>query len=302
MTTATKFGSEFLIGEDGKLRPIWRAIIFFILTFVVPYFLPDPGTYAAAMGLHVGNGFTPAAIAAGELENLSLTLIATGIFAWYEGRSIGSYGMPIAPALGRRTWEGVIAGVVMAGGVALGMLASGAMQIHGFALAGGALIASALAWAVTMIIVGVSEEFWFRAYFFQTLWRSMGFWPAAIVVALLFAGIHYFFKPGENIWDVITLVWFSLLICYSVLKTGTLWFAVGLHFAFDFMQFFVIGTPNGTFLPEGRLLNATFNGPWWLTGGVLGTEASLLMYPLLALVTLYIWWRDPPADWRRRPA
>jgi membrane protease YdiL (CAAX protease family) len=238
----------------------------------------------------------------GELETFVIALIATAIFAWYEGRSIGSYGMPIAKALGVRTWEGVVAGTVLAGGVMLGMLAFGAMQIHGFAVAGGALIVSALAWLVTMLIVGISEEFWFRAFFFQTLWRSAGFWPASIVVAALFAAIHYFFKPGENIWDVITLLWFSLLICYSVLKTGTLWFAVGLHFAFDFMQFFVIGTPNGMLLPEGRLLNATFNGPWWLTGGVLGTEASLLMYPLLALITFYIWWRDPPVDPNIEPA
>ena len=291
-----------VFGDDGKLRPTWRAAIFFLLTFVLPYYLPDPAEYAAKAGLPIGNGLTPAVIAVEELQTLLIALIATVIFAWYEGRSIGSYGMPIAKALGIRTWEGVTAGVVIGGGVALGMLAFGAMQIHGLAVTGGALIASALAWAVTMIIVGVSEEFWFRAYFFQTLWRSFGFWPAAIVVALLFAGIHYFFKSGENIWDVITLLWFSLLICYSVLKTGTLWFAVGLHFAFDFMQFFVIGTPNGTLLPEGRMFNATFNGPWWLTGGVLGTEASFLMYPLLALVTFYIWWRDPPADWRREPA
>jgi hypothetical protein len=95
----------------------------------------------------------------------------------------------------------------------------------------------------------------------------------------------------RGIWDVITLVWFSMLICYSVLKTGTLWFAVGLHFSFDYMQFFVIGTPNGSQVPVGRLLNATFNGPAWLTGGVLGTEASFLMYPSLALLTLYVWWR-----------
>jgi len=60
------------------------------------------------------------------------------------------------------------------------------------------------------------------------------------------------------------------------------------------MQFFVIGTPNGNLIPQGRLLDVTFNGPAWLTGGVLGTEASFLMYPLLALVTLYVWWRDPP--------
>jgi uncharacterized protein len=115
------------------------------------------------------------------------------------------------------------------------------------------------------------------------------------------ADIRGFFKTGENIWDVITLVSLSLIMCYSVLRTGTLWFAVGFHIAFDYMQLFVIGTPNGARVPQGRLLDTSFDGPAWLTGGVLGTEASFLMYPVIALLWLYVWWRfraNPPA----RPA
>src|SRR5205807_5061079 len=157
---------------------------------------------------------------------------------------------------------------------------------------------AALAWLGANVAVGVAEEFWFRSYLLQSLWKSIGFWPASIVIALLFAADHYFFKTGENVWDVITLVSLSLLMCYSVLRTGTLWFAVGFHISFDYMQLFVIGTPNGARLPVGRLLEATFNGPAWLTGGALGTEASFLMYPTIALLWLYVAWRfraDRPA-------
>jgi uncharacterized protein len=161
---------------------------------------------------------------------------------------------------------------------------------------GTALIVSALAWLGTNICVGLAEEFWFRSYFQQTLWKSIGFWPASIVIALIFAAEHYFFKTGENIWDVITLVSISLLLSYSLLRTGTLWFAVGFHIAFDYMHLFVIGSPNGDRVPVGRLLNVHFQGPAWLTGGVLGTEASFLMYPVIALLWLYVWWR-----YRTRP-
>ena len=38
-------------------------------------------------------------------------------------------------------------------------------------------------------------------------------------------------------------------------------------------------------------LDARFTGPAWLTGGVLGTEASFLMYPALALLWFFVWWR-----------
>jgi len=179
----------------------------------------------------------------------------------------------------------------MAGAVALGMIMLGGMQIIGWAGTGSALMLSALAWLVANVCVGIAEEFWFRSYLQQTLWKSIGFWPSATVIALIFAAEHYFFKEGENLWDVITLVSLSLLLSYSMLRTGMLWFAVGFHFAFDYMQLFVIGTPNGARFPAGRMLDARFNGPSWLTGGVLGTEASFLMYPAIALLWLYVWWR-----------
>src|SRR3979411_2105774 len=157
----------------------------------------------------------------------------------------------------------------MAGSVAASMYLLGGMHIHGLATAGSALALSALAWLGANICVGVAEEFWFRSYFLQALWKSLGFWPASIVIALIFAADHYFFKTGENVWDVITLVSLSLMMCYSVLRTGTLWFAVGFHIAFDYMQLFVIGTPNGARVPQGRLLDTSFDGPAWLSGGEL---------------------------------
>jgi len=226
-----------------------------------------------------------------ELSLLVMAFIATALLALYERRRVDDYGLPVRQALGSNTAEGALIGIAMTGLVAGGMYFLGGMQIHGIATTGPALIWSALAWLGANIIVGIAEESMYRGYFLRTLWRSIGFWPASIVIALLFTADHYFYKSGENIWDVISLMSLSLFTCYSVLRTGTLWFAAGFHAAFDYMQFFVIGTPNGEQLPAGRLLNVTFQGPAWITGGVLGTEASWLMYPAIALGWLYVWWR-----------
>ncbi len=281
-----------LFGADRLLRPIWRAAIFFALGEWVLLPWVERLDTACAKALHISPGLTAAATALSEVTiNFLIALICTGIFALYERRRVDSYGLPVNQAFRARMWEGFAAGVAMAGIVALGMVLLGGMQIHGLAMMGSALAVSALAWFGANICVGISEEFWFRSYFLQTLWKSLGFWPAASTIALIFAADHYFFKAGENIRDVITLVSLSLLMSYTVLKTGTLWFAVGFHIAFDYMQLFVIGTPNGSRIPAGHLLDVTFSGPTWITGGVLGTEASFLMYPLIALLWIYVWWR-----------
>ncbi len=249
--------------------------------------------------LHLAPGLTAGNIGFGELRNFFTAFILTGAFALYEHRRVDSYGLPVRRAFSWQTFEGSAAGIIMAAAVACGMIALGGMQIKGFAGSGAALLLSAVEWLAACVCVGIAEEFWFRSYLQQTLWKSLGFWPASTVVALIFAAEHYFYKAGENIWDVITLISLSLLLSYSMLRTGTLWFAVGFHAAFDYMQLFVIGTPNGSQLPVGRLLDASFTGPAWLTGGVLGTEASLLMYPAIALLWLFVWWRyraNPPLE------
>lgn len=282
------------IGTDGKLRPIWRALIY----YAVARWLLYSRLFNFVTGLlHLSPELTAGGSALSECLTFVVVLICTGAFAIYERRRVDSYGLPIRLALRRQTFEGVAAGVILAGAVALGMIALGGMQVKGFAGSGCALALSGLAWLGANVCVGITEEFWFRSYFQLTLWKSIGFWPASIVIALIFTAEHYFFKTGENVWDVITLVSLSLLMSYSLSRTGTLWFAVGFHFAFDYMQLFVIGTPNGAQFPVGRLLNASFNRPAWLTGGVLGTEASFLMYPAVALLWFYIWWhyRDEPA-------
>jgi len=286
--------ARLFVGEDRKLRHIWRALSFAALVFWLLPMAADPLTERAFNALHLKPVFSPGIVAFAEVEYFLIALVATIPFALYERRSVFSYGLTLSRAFSLPTLEGIAVGAAIAAAVAVGMIALGGMQVHGLALAGGALASAALAWAATNICIGLSEEFWFRSYLLQSLWRSIGFWPASLLIAAGFAAIHYFNKPGENIWDVITLVWFSLLLCLSVMRSGTLWFAVGLHAAFDYMQLFVIGTPNGGQRPEGHLLDATFSGPDWLTGGTLGTEASFLMYPMLALATLYVWLRYRP--------
>ena len=122
----------------------------------------------------------------------------------------------------------------------------------------------------------------FRAYPLFTLREGLGFWPAAILLSLLFGAFHLS-KPGENPIDLLNLVLLGLFLCFTVQRTGSVWFAVGFHAAFDFCALFVYAAPNGGEVLVGHLLDGRFAGPAWLTGGALGPEASLLMVPLTGL-------------------
>jgi membrane protease YdiL (CAAX protease family) len=266
---------------------LYAALAFWLLS---ADFVLGPILERAANALHLRD-LSPGAVAFSEAASLAAALLLTWMFARYEHRRVDSYGLPVCEAFGALYWEGIGIGVVNAGAVALGMIALGGITIHGLSLHGAGILWGALAWLGACTLVGVAEEMLFRGYLLQTLWKSLGFWPAAVLISAWFAADHYFFKEGENVWDVITLVSLGLWACYSVLRTGTLWLAVGYHVSFDYMQLFVIGTKNGSVEPVNHLLNASFQGPAWVTGGVLGTEASFLMYPSIALLFLYTRWR-----------
>lgn len=288
-----RFIRQALLRPDGTVRFGLRAAIFYLANVYIVYPLLAWPTARAAELFGIHPAFSAPTLALNGVRNLVAVLLFLGLFAAYERRQIDSYGVPLNRVLSRQTLEGALAAIFAAGSVALGMLALGGMHIEGLAVHGGAMVRSAVGWILALTLAASTEELLFRSYPLLTLRKSIGFWPAAWLIALVFAADHYFDKPGENIWDVIMLVSVSLMASDSLRRTGTLWFAIAFHATFNVMQIFVIGTPNGGRYPVGRLFNAEFTGPAWLTGGSLGTEASRLVYPAIALVWLYLIWRYP---------
>jgi CAAX protease family protein len=290
-TKRNMFARAF-VGGNG-LYPLWRFVLFAAGIVLVAWVLSGPVFlfFAHAFGIDL-KLLSPQVLILSESLNLVTVLVVTGIAARLERRRIDSYGLPVGSAFGRHFWEGIVLGLVMILFVGTAMVAAGGMRIHGIALHGSGAILFPVLWLVTMILVGLSEEYVFRGYALQSLVRGIGFWPAALVTTALFAGAHVS-KPHENAIDIGIIFVVGLLLCFTLLRTGSLWLAVGWHASFDFGQFFVIGTKNGGDVPVGHLFNVSFPGPAWINGGELGTEASLFMIPMIVAFFFYIAWRYP---------
>ncbi|HYL87126.1 MAG TPA: CPBP family intramembrane glutamic endopeptidase, partial [Candidatus Angelobacter sp.] len=164
-----------------------------------------------------------------------------------------------------------------------GGYSAGALNLHGAALARATLL-----WLLASLAIGFTEEFLFRGYPQFILTKGMGFWPAAFFISVLFGALHYFTKPYERWPDWASTSLLALLICLTLRRTGDLRFAIGFHFAFDFAAIFVYSGPNGGQLAPDRLLSASFHGADWLTGGKLGPEASLFVFPVIAAMFLAV--------------
>jgi membrane protease YdiL (CAAX protease family) len=145
-------------------------------------------------------------------------------------------------------------------------------------------LSSLFAWAIAFLLVGLVEEFAFRGYIQYTLTSGIGFWPAACLMSGLF-GLGHFFNSNENAVGSVAVVMFGLLLCLFLRRTGNLWCAVGFHLGYDWGQMFY-GVPDSGIVPYHNLLSSTLSGPQWLTGGMVGPEASVLTPMALLVVAL----------------
>lgn len=274
------------LGENG-FRQGWRFIIFAAAIILAFQFLEEPALGFLARKLHLDNSLSATNLIVSDLVDLIIVLIITGVAARLERRRIDSYGLPLNQAFTGLFWNGALLGGLTIVFVGLAMLVTGGMRLQGVALRGAEMITAPVLWLIAMLLVGLTEEYVFRGYALQSLWRGAGFWAAALITTALFAGAHLS-KPHENTIDIAMIFVLGVLLCLSVRVTGSLWWAVGWHAAFDFGQFFIIGTRNGGQVPVGRLFDATFPGSAWITGGELGTEASYFMIPAAAVTFIYV--------------
>ncbi len=274
-----------------RLRAGWRLLTFSLLIVAIAVLIKTVGD---AFHVRGGEGWSAGSFTIGEAMTLGIGLIATAIMARIDRLPFTRFGLSAKDAFGGRFWEGSLWGFAAVAAL-VGMIAmGGGYHVSGWAIHGGALVRAAAIWLVAMALVGLSEEVVFRGYALSSLADGVGFWPAALLLSLDFSLTHFFGKPMENLADALSVGLIGLFLCFSIRRTGNLWFAIGFHFGFDFAALPFFGAPNtgnGGRPIEGHLLNGVFSGPDWLTGGVRGAEASLLVFPLIAALFALIHFR-----------
>jgi membrane protease YdiL (CAAX protease family) len=240
-----------------------------------------------------GSLYSPKNLLISEASSLAGAFTAAAAMSQLEGHSFADYGLPLRGAFGKLLWQGAFFGFAEITAVigAISMLGSyhfGSLEIHGTGI-----LRWAAFWAGFFILVGLYEEFAFRGYVQFTLAQAVRFWPAAIILSAAFGLVHIA-NFGESKLGIAGVMLTGLFWCFTLRRTGNLWFAVGMHASFDFGETFLYSVPDSGYLFPGHLSNATLAGPRWLTGGSTGPEASVCDFVVL-LVFFFVFHRLYPA-------
>jgi uncharacterized protein len=275
------YAKTLFFGAQG-LRPGWGfafyVLAFFLLQKLADFWLTAWVDSSLRMRPRVAEALF-------EFSGLVAAAIPAVILAAVEKRPWAAYGLPLRRALGKSFWIGALWGFL--GISTLIFLLYG---LHDFTfgrilLHGARIEKFAAYWCVMFLVVGLFEEFLFRGYTQFTLARGVGFWPAAISLSIVFGLIHLG-NEGEQWPGALAAACIALFFCLTLRRTGTLWFAVGFHAAWDWGESFFYSVPDSGLPAPGHLLSSSLHGSVWLTGGSVGPEGSILCFLVVLLACL----------------
>ena len=267
-------------GEDG-LRAGWCLLLFAVIAIGLIAVLS--AAVAVLVRQHLlpslemsGGEIAPGVMLFGEGLPFFCIAVAALIMSRVERRPFGRYGL--ARTRGIADFSAGLLWGLMALSVLIGVLwLTHGIVIQGLRISGAAIFLNAAEWAVVFLLVGLFEEFLFRGYLQFTLTRGMegvvravsprsrdvqaiSFWIAAFLLSgCAFAATHIS-NSGETLLGIVAVAVAGAVFVFSLWRTGSLWWAIGFHSAWDWAQSFLYGTPDSGTLSQGAVAGQPCDG------------------------------------------
>lgn len=284
----------------GRLRLVVALALFCIGEWFLPQAIDPISTPLMkawkALGLpfgpHSPNLVGPAGLIAGTFSATLFALGLTVIAALVSGRSFTDFRIrPLRPG---RAGEGFVIGFIMVAVLILALAVLGTMKIAPSHQSPGGSICYLLVWVIGMSFVGAAEELLGRGAALSLLSELTNPWVAAILTAAAF-GLQHLGNGGETISGIAMTIGFGLVAALGVIRTGSIWWAIGMHAGWDWALENFFGAIGSGLRFQGSFLVSTGSNPVWLTGGSAGPEGSALAWVVLGALALYLVFARKPA-------
>lgn len=298
-------GARWIFLGPHGLRAGWAMLIFAAIFIGLAYALSLALHHLMQNHAHAPGPGTPAQSIIGEGLAVLILLGATFVMSRIEHKPVLAYGFQ-GQARAVRFFSGLAWGFIALSVLVLALWKLGYLDLTGVDLHGAALIRYAAEWGLAFLFVGIFEESIMRGYMQFTFTRGVGFWWGAVVMSFLF-GFGHHSNPGESPIGLVAAGAIGLVFCLSLWYTGSLWWAVGFHAAWDWAESYFYGTADSGLVVQGHLFHEHPAGPLLWSGGTTGPEGSVLILPLIVLMALlmFLWWgrrtRSPFAGAAFRP-
>lgn len=291
--------SDIFINSFGRLRSGWRLLAYVVAYnfILITVYVFVSVIFALTLGAKNAEKFFDSQT--GFFFNGLLTLSIATLLGWLLGFFFE--GLPFR-AIGwgfHRGWlKDFILGSLLGFftlliAVAIIMLFGGYQFSFNNAVSTFSIAKTVIVSLIIFIIAAAAEEATFRGYGLQTMARSniLWAWVSIVILSLSFGAVHLR-NPNVNFWftfinTALAGIWLSV----AYLKTRSLWFPLGVHWAWNWLMAAVLGIPVSgiTSFTPAPLLSVKINSPTWLSGGSYGVEGGIVCGIAVLISTLAIW-------------
>jgi membrane protease YdiL (CAAX protease family) len=286
---------NFFLGKDGHLRSGWRAGFFAVALYICAKILQVLVLVVFALTIHrpadeILNSNWGFAIQAGILFTAA-TLVGWGCGAVFEGLPFRALGWSW-----HRGWlrdfaagSGIGAGSLLLAAV-LG-IATRSFQFSPSLPAAASIEKTLVLSLFVFVFAAAAEEVLFRGYPLQTLTRANLAWLGVLLTSVPFAVVHLGNPNVVRGFTFLNTALAGVWLAVAYLRTRSLWFPLGLHWSWNWVQASILGLPVSGIdrLAPAPLLHAIRGGPDWLTGGAYGIEGGAACTVALLISTIFIW-------------
>ncbi len=207
---------------------------------------------------------------------VAAVVVGIALLRWLDRRPAGALGFPLTGAAVRESALGTAigsGGLVLA---ALVMLVTGKLAYGPDAGSAGAWMGIVAGDFAVLAIAAASEEALFRGYPFQVVAERFGPVAATVLSSIGFALAHGA-NPDVGVFALTNIFLAGVLLAIAYLKTGSLWFATGVHVGWNWAMASLFDLPvSGIAFFDTPLYEPVVGGPLWLTGGPFGPEGGLV--------------------------
>lgn len=272
-------------GKGGRLRAYLEFILAILYFFVVRSF-----AHHFVLGL-INQAWAPLVEQCVFAFLLILGYAAFGSLFDRQPRSIAAQGLPLREGWTREAAMGIAVGWGAVVACVLPM-----MLIDGIAVVI-SVDRSSWMWLVAdaayFALLALAEEVAFRGYGFQRFEAVVGSSAAAFGFAVFYAILHALL-PGANNASITISVVYSFLLTTAYLRTRALWVSWGINFAWKASQALIFGLAVSGVTSHSPIIEGNPMGPFWLTGGGFGLDASWFacLILLIAFAIVYRITRD----------
>jgi membrane protease YdiL (CAAX protease family) len=287
--------SIIIFNSSSKIRPIWRLILFLLITFAINIPLQMGLQKALSQSLLRG-------VISGSIYFISVILSLLIQVKFLDKSSFRKYGLEINKAWIYDFIVGSLIALIQLLLFFIIMYLTDNLKIVGYFVTSSpnySFLEGFLSETFGLFVGGFIEELFFRAFLFYVLYEALNAIIKdpreraifmIVVISPLF-GLAHLGNNGATIISTINLGFDAIMMCLPFLITGRLGMSIGIHFSWNLIQGSVFGFAMSGNTAKASIMSVSMPNNFF-TGGIFGPEGSVLLFALdLIAVLLILYWK-----------